>query len=292
MTVCLTMIVRDEAHVIERCLSSVIPLVDAWAIVDTGSTDDTKERILASVGPLPGDLVAREWTNFGECRSASIDLARGKADYALVVDADEVVHGVRQGPLTEEAYALWCDLGGGVRTITHRLFRLDLPWRYEGVIDEYPVCGRPFEELNVLDGMSLSSPQDGRRSLDPDKHRKDIELIGDELVKDPGNSRLVFHLARRWHMLGDYERAARHYLQRAEMGHGLNYEEPYVSLVEAGRCLEMLSFQNKAVDAYLRAHSMWPIRPEATKELARIFAWRASVSAPVGHFNVEHGADT
>lgn len=32
----LCMIVKDEAHVIERCLTSVRPYVDAWLLVDTG----------------------------------------------------------------------------------------------------------------------------------------------------------------------------------------------------------------------------------------------------------------
>ena len=44
-TVTLCMIVKDEAHVIERCLSSVLPVIDYWVIVDTGSTDGTQQKI-------------------------------------------------------------------------------------------------------------------------------------------------------------------------------------------------------------------------------------------------------
>ena len=40
-TINLCMIVKDEAHVIERCFDSVRPLIDEILIVDTGSTDDT-----------------------------------------------------------------------------------------------------------------------------------------------------------------------------------------------------------------------------------------------------------
>ena len=36
--ICLNMIVKNEAPVIERCLASVRPWVDYWVIVDTGST--------------------------------------------------------------------------------------------------------------------------------------------------------------------------------------------------------------------------------------------------------------
>ena len=37
--ICLTMIVKDEAKIIERCLSSVLDYIDYWIICDTGSTD-------------------------------------------------------------------------------------------------------------------------------------------------------------------------------------------------------------------------------------------------------------
>ena len=39
--ICLTMIVRNESHIIERCLNSVKGIVDCVAICDTGSTDNT-----------------------------------------------------------------------------------------------------------------------------------------------------------------------------------------------------------------------------------------------------------
>ena len=37
-SLCLNMIVKNEAHVIRRCLDSVRPFVSHWVIVDTGST--------------------------------------------------------------------------------------------------------------------------------------------------------------------------------------------------------------------------------------------------------------
>ena len=42
-TISLCMIVRDEEDVLERCLNSAADLVDEIIIVDTGSTDRTRE---------------------------------------------------------------------------------------------------------------------------------------------------------------------------------------------------------------------------------------------------------
>ena len=42
-SICLCMIVRNEARVLERCLDAVRPILDAASICDTGSTDGTAE---------------------------------------------------------------------------------------------------------------------------------------------------------------------------------------------------------------------------------------------------------
>ena len=50
----LTMIVRNEERVIERCLASVRPYVDGYVICDTGSTDRTIELIEAAMEGIEG----------------------------------------------------------------------------------------------------------------------------------------------------------------------------------------------------------------------------------------------
>ena len=83
------MIVKNEAPVIRRCLDSVRPLVDAWLIVDTGSTDGTQDIIRAALADLPGAVHERPWQDFAHNRSEALDLARSFASYALIIDADE-----------------------------------------------------------------------------------------------------------------------------------------------------------------------------------------------------------
>ena len=46
ISVSLCMIVKNEEDVLERCLKSVAGLVDEIIIVDTGSTDRTREKSL------------------------------------------------------------------------------------------------------------------------------------------------------------------------------------------------------------------------------------------------------
>src|SRR5215467_9277232 len=90
-TICLSMIVRNEAHVIRRCLASVLPIIDHWVIVDTGSTDGTQDVVREFMHARPGTLVERAWVDFGHNRTEAFEYARQHADYVLVIDADETL---------------------------------------------------------------------------------------------------------------------------------------------------------------------------------------------------------
>jgi glycosyltransferase involved in cell wall biosynthesis len=69
LTICLNMIVKNEAPVIGRCLASVRPLIDQWVIVDTGSTDGTQALIREALADLPGVLIERPWVDFAHNRN-------------------------------------------------------------------------------------------------------------------------------------------------------------------------------------------------------------------------------
>ena len=60
------MIVKDEAHVIERCLNSVKPLIDKLLIVDTGSSDNTIQVInnWMNKEEIGGKVIKEKWQNF------------------------------------------------------------------------------------------------------------------------------------------------------------------------------------------------------------------------------------
>lgn len=82
--IALVMIARNEQRCIARCLRSVRPWVDDMIVLDTGSTDQT-----VAIAQAEGAQVHHfEWVNdFAAARNAA--LARCKADWCLVLDADE-----------------------------------------------------------------------------------------------------------------------------------------------------------------------------------------------------------
>src|SRR5438445_9209653 len=115
MRICLSMIIKNEAPVIERCLASVKPFVHAWAISDTGSTDGTQDIVRRVMADLPGELIERPWVDFSTNRNEALELARKHGDYALIIDADEVLEadtGFAWGKLDAIGYSLELIYGG------------------------------------------------------------------------------------------------------------------------------------------------------------------------------------
>ena len=82
-TLCLNMIVKDEAHVIRRCLDSVRSHLAHWTIVDTGSTDGTQEIIRSHLRDLPGELHERPWRESGDLRKGFAARAQRAIYYGL-----------------------------------------------------------------------------------------------------------------------------------------------------------------------------------------------------------------
>ncbi|MBD8006801.1 glycosyltransferase family 2 protein [Bacillus norwichensis] len=83
-TISLCMIVKNEEAYIEKCLLSVRNIVHEMIIVDTGSTDRTKE-ICERLGAT---IYQYEWdNNFSEARNFGLQLCQ--SDWIIWLDADE-----------------------------------------------------------------------------------------------------------------------------------------------------------------------------------------------------------
>ena len=80
------MIVKDEEEVLERCLDSVKDVVDEIIIVDTGSTDKTKEIAYK----FTDKVFDFEWINdFAAARNYSF--SKATMEYCMWLDADDYI---------------------------------------------------------------------------------------------------------------------------------------------------------------------------------------------------------
>jgi glycosyltransferase involved in cell wall biosynthesis len=270
--ICLNMIVKNEAHVIERCLASVRPFIDSWVIVDTGSTDGTQERIRKALADLPGELHERPWKNFGHNRSEAIELARPHGDYVFTIDADDWLHlppGYRRPELTGDAYVLQLE-HDNLRYTRLCLVASRKPWRWVGVLHEYLDCGEPIAPV-LLHGPVIRFGGDGARSQQDlrVKYAADAKLLEAALKEEPDNARYVFYLAQSYRDAGQFDAALREYERRARMG-GWG-EEVFYSLYRCALLAEQLQHPfGEVVERFLHAYEFRPARGgEALGQLAR-----------------------
>jgi glycosyltransferase involved in cell wall biosynthesis len=273
MTVCLNMIVRNEAHVIRRCLLSHKDVIDHWVIVDTGSTDGTQDLIRKLLADIPGELHERPWVDFGHNRSEALNLARGKANYILVNDADHIWHGKLPKHLTADAYAVPYHYAGTVYGVTCVLADRIPGWRYVGVIHEYVDAQQPIKIEPASDAW-IEVKHEGARSLDPHTYEKDVKILEAAFEQDPQNPRYAFYLAQSYRDSNESEKALLMYLKRAEMP-GWD-QETWHAKYQAAIMTERLGRAPETISrAYLEAYNFRPSRAEPLAHLAR---WHRSRS--------------
>jgi glycosyltransferase involved in cell wall biosynthesis len=272
----LVMIVKNEAHVIRRCLASVLPLIDHWTIVDTGSTDGTQQTIREALSGIPGELYERPWRDFGSNRTEALELAGIKSAYLLWIDADDMLDaepGFQWPALEADGYWMRVREPGGTEYRRLHLLRADLSWQFVGVLHEYPDSQHPAKDLRGLSGIQYLRLHDGASWARPDKYRRDSGILRDALEHDPGNTRYAFYLAQSLRDAGDTREAIEAYLHRAGMG-GWE-EEVWYSLFQVARLRQTLEADPALViHSYLVAYQARPARAEPLCALARYFRER------------------
>ena len=253
----LCMIVRNEESLLPRCLESVKDLADEIVIVDTGSTDRTKEI----ARQYTDKIYDFAWTNnFAEARNESLRHATGK--WILVLDADEYVSSetdkkelrrfLEQTEADNSVYMLPIlnvlgdgDNLGYKETLSTRLFPNHRGIQYTGPIHEQLTAPFPLEYQKCqfyiyhtgYTQQNVSEKQKAERNWGIFHHSAEIS------PQDPFYS---FSIGNEYRRDQDFKKALYHYEKAYKKGHPNQPWYPH--------CLEaMISIHlklNRITDAY------------------------------------------
>lgn len=257
--ICATMIVRDEEATLRRCLDSLEALCDAFVLVDTGSTDRTREIASEWLSGHEGELHERPWTNFAHNRTEALELARPHGDYLLSADADYTFAG-EIGELEHGAYLI--RYTGPVAHELPLLFRADLPWRYSGAVHESLVLDSGDATLTRLDTLTVTHHGDGgsrEGRLERDAAALNEALGGQEIRRN------TYYLAQTYRDMGQLPAAIDLYARRSRMG-GFE-EEAWHARYQEGLCRLKLA-DDLGVAVLLEAFQRRPHRAEPLRALA------------------------
>ena len=195
----LVVIARDAESSIRRLLETVTPWVDRVLVLDTGSTDETRQvaaRLSAKVESLA-------WTDdFSAARNAALDLAA--ADWHLVLDADEWL--IEGGEFLQQLRHIPPEFVGQVQLLDGNRSESDgtsatarswlsrlLPGhvRYAGRIHEQPVHRLPVHRTPLVIGHDGYRPE----ALAA-KRGRNRRLLQADLRDHPEDAYLLYQLGK------------------------------------------------------------------------------------------------
>jgi glycosyltransferase involved in cell wall biosynthesis len=294
----LCMIVKNESKIIERCLLSVLDLVDTVVICDTGSTDNTIEimhKVLETKFKTKEYCIFSEpWKDFGYNRTVGLVKARkfitrellwdpNKA-YMLTIDADMELDfsKFKRTDLNciNHSYTLQ-QFHGTMVYDNRRLLQASHKWISSGVTHEVNQAANTGGDATRLTSIRILDHNDG--SSHAVKGERDEILLRKGLEDEPDNVRYLFYLANTLRESGDLEKI-REAIDIYKRHRSIQQweEEKWHSLLYMGQCWEALSdatrdqhhkedLWNRALRCYLAAYQERNVRAEPLYRIAHYY---------------------
>ena len=212
----LCMMVKNEESDLPKCLDSVRDLAGELIVVDTGSTDRTRD-IAAEYGAevMPFDFTI---VDFAAARNHAI--GRAKRRWILMLDADETLDRA-SAPMVEKIVAEDQNAGFFLERYNHsaaqenpftdyvvRLFPNRPDYRYRGRVHETVDAsilagGGKLIQSAVRIDHRFAADRDARRR----KNYRYIEILREEIAADPSDDSRLDFLAAEYHQLEMFDEA-------------------------------------------------------------------------------------
>lgn len=218
--IALVMIARNEARCIARCLASVRAHVDEMIVLDTGSTDATRE-IAAAAGAR---VLSAAWPDdFSVARNLA--LSHTRAPWRLVLDADEwIASGAEYLATLREreprfigVLSVTSEIDGAAGEVQHAPSWIPrvLPAgvQYEGRIHEQPAGPWPRERLPLVLGHDgyLAAAQQAKAG-------RNERLLRLALAEHPDDAYLHYQLAKDLEVRSQFAQALPFYMEAHRKG--------------------------------------------------------------------------
>ncbi len=268
--VTLSMIVKDEAKTLPRCLRAVLPFVDKLFITDTGSTDDT----IAIAKAFGARVFKFRWVDdFSAARNYA--LAWVDTPWVMTLDADDIVlNPWNIKPLIEDSarQQATCLMSQYLSTPTLTIGRPQIVrsemYRFMGAVHEsFQPVKHPDKHVLSMTDLKIYHNKPLERA-EPSA-RKYLDIM---LAKDPTN---YLGIADAHRFLKQHEAAYEHYVKALGV-ESINDETRYMCLFEGAR--EALNLAKQEPDwVYVvlelleKAIAFEPSRAEAYTLLGTVF---------------------
>lgn len=269
-TIGLSLIMKNEARVITRALNSVYPILDHYTIVDTGSTDDSKQIVkdFFDSKNISGEIYDHPFANFEDARNFALNKAKDKTDFCFTLDADNVLNITPEFNLeTLHAELSSADIGmvkinfGEIMFGRYAFWRNSKPFKYVGAVHEYLMCEEPAS-IKDISNLSITPISDGASWGMKDKFLWHAQILIEYIAKNGLEPRHVFYLAESYKDAGEPAKAIEWYQKRLGITTGF-YEELYwAQLMIAGLKWGLNYSVEEVADEYMKCGELDELRAE------------------------------
>ena len=262
-TICLNMIVKNEANIIVDTLDNIREhiAIDTVVICDTGSTDNTVEVIEAylKTHQIKGIVHHHQWQNFEVNRNLALQACEGLSDYILVFDADDRFYGNVPQVFSYDIYALKFKSATRDFYYTRKiLFKNKNIVKWIGVLHESIVNTQPdLSECELAGEYYIQTGHFGARNQDPNKYLKDAHMLQQAFEQEHEplmKARYAYYCATSYYSHGDIEQAIFWFEQRLALPSS-NTEETYLACRYLGEIYKNNNQLEKAVFTWLKGAS-------------------------------------
>lgn len=260
----LVMITKNEAKRIAAVLASFRPYIDAWTVLDTGSTDGTQDLIKRELAGIPGALYEEPFVDFATSRNRALELHGTSTVFSIMPNGDVLQGGAElvnfleahRRDLIHGAYRVRIAPGHYYHPL---VMRCGAGWRYKWRTHECatgPNTGPQIPDVTVLRDRGARTSAEWRA-----RWSRDLDLLNRDLTDDPNDPRPHFYLGQTHECLGQYAQALAFFEKRATMGG--YFDEVYEAKFRIGKMKEKLGHPWPEVQqVYLDAYAHDPRRAE------------------------------
>lgn len=272
ITISLCMIVRDESLTLSRCLECVKDAVDEIIIVDTGSTDDTKQIALRYTDKVYDFL----WLDdFSAARNFAF--SKGKSDFLMWLDADDIITKPNLDKLkklkkelssdTAAVYMYYDAAFGADGESTYSFYRERLVNRTAN-----PLWQDAVHETILIEGKKLYSDiRVEHRKLKSPSSGRNLRIMESEIAKGKTLSpRMHFYYARELMYNGRTQEAIAAFEEYLRQGKGWVENEISASR-DLSLCYENAGNDKEALKSALRGLSYASPRAELLCRIGELF---------------------
>jgi len=213
----LVMIVKNSGDILKNCLQENKKFIDHWTILDTGSTDNTKDIIKQELSDIPGNLYEDKFIDFSDARNKSIKLSSKKCKYTIVLDDSYILHGgdkLRKFLLKSKQPCYSIRIGnyknGFLQNeyVSNRIFKTSENFKYKYRVHEYlDASKKDVYDINDFDIFinDIDSMEHKNRSVN--RYNKDIKLLLLDFKDNPNDPRVIYYIAKTYYNLERYDDA-------------------------------------------------------------------------------------